>query len=176
MKIRSAHSDDQDAMGDVYRSAFPEGENELVSKLAVDLLSAESSPQTLALVAEDHGVVVGHVAFSPVEIENHQKVSAYILAPLAVRADCQKRCVGKSLVEFGLQRLSDLGVKVVFVYGDPNYYGRFGFSAEHASYYKAPYPLEYAFGWQAVQLGDYDLATQPVAIRCVPALMNPTLW
>ena len=47
-----------------------------------------------------------------------------------------------------------MGVNVVFVYGDPKYYGKFGFSAEVASAYSPPYELQYPFGWQAVALNN----------------------
>ena len=43
MQIRTATSQDADVIRDLYRSAFPEGENEIVSNLAVDLLTEETS-------------------------------------------------------------------------------------------------------------------------------------
>ena len=120
--------------------------------------------------------MVGHVAFSPVEIDNQANILAYILAPLAVRPDVQNQRIGTALVEYGMQRLSALGVDIIFVYGAPEYYGRFGFNADAALSYKSPYPLQYPFGWQAVAIRDCAVENGPHAMQCVKALCNPLLW
>jgi len=52
-----------------------------VSSLVANLLSEEV---TISLVAETEGIVVGHVAFSPVTIDNNESFQGYILAPLEV--------------------------------------------------------------------------------------------
>ena len=82
MHIRIATKIDRDDIHNVHWSAFAEDERETVSKLAVNLLSEETTPQTISLVAESDGVVVGHVAFSPVAIDNNEKFQGYILALL----------------------------------------------------------------------------------------------
>jgi putative acetyltransferase len=138
-------------------SAFPESENELVAKLATDLLFEHSNPPIIALVAEIDGLIVGHIAFSPVRIVTFEKCHAYILAPLAVQPDYQKQRIGSSLIESGTKQLSDRGVHIIFVYGDPNYYGRFGFKTDLAQNYTTPYPLQYPFGWQACVLRECAL-------------------
>jgi putative acetyltransferase len=60
--------------------------------------------------------------------------------------------------------------------GDPGYYGRFGFDARIAEPYRAPYPLQDAFGWQGLELNDLARIPAPDTIRCLPALMTPALW
>jgi len=53
MRIRIATSLDRDDIHDihgVHLCAFPEGEREIVSKLAINLLSQETTPQTISLV------------------------------------------------------------------------------------------------------------------------------
>ena len=157
-------------------SAFTEEENEVVATLAVELLDENSALPILSLVAEMEGAVVGHVAFSPIKIENQAAIQAYILAPLAVRPDVQKQRIGTALVEYGMQKLSAMGVDLIFVYGAPEYYGRFGFSAEAAQGFSAPYPLQYPFGWQAIAIGDRAVDNRPHAMQCVQALCKPSLW
>ena len=176
MNIRIATTHDGDAIRQLYWSAFTEEENESVATLAVELLDENSALPIIALVAEMEGAVVGHVAFSPVEIDNQANIQAYILAPLAVRPDCQKQRIGSALVEYGMQRLSALGVDLIFVYGAPEYYGRFGFSAEAAQGYNALYPLQYPFGWQAIAIRDCVKENGPHATQCVQALCKPSLW
>jgi putative acetyltransferase len=176
MSIRIATIQDRDDVHRVHLCAFPEGENEIVSKLAIDLLSEKTAPQTISLVAEIDGAIVGHIAFSPVTIDNNENFQGYILAPLGVKPDYQKRCIGSQLIEYGMQQLSVLGVNVVFVYGDPKYYGRFGFSAVAARQFTPPYPLQYPFGWQANVLKECEIEKPPVAITCVTSLCDPKLW
>jgi putative acetyltransferase len=176
MNIRLATNQDRDDIGRIYSSAFPKGEGDTVAKLAIDLLSENTTPQTVSLVAETDDSLVGHVAFSPVEIDNDRNCRGYILAPLAVRPDYQKRRIGSALIEYGLQQLSATGVNIVFVYGDPKYYERFGFSADTARNYTTPYTLQYPFGWQAVILNKCAMERSRGPITCVASLCDPDLW
>ena len=176
MNIRIATTHDGDAIRQLYWSAFTEEENESVATLAVELLDENSALPIISLVAEMEGAVVGHVAFSPLKIDNQEAIQAYILAPLAVQPDVQKQRIGTALVEYGMQKLSAMGVDLIFVYGSPEYYGRFGFNAEAAQGYKAPYPLQYPFGWQAIAIRDCVIENGPHATQCVQALCKPSLW
>ena len=176
MNIRIATNQDRDDIQRVYLSAFPKGESEIVAKIAIDLLSENTTPQTISLIVEADHSVVGHVAFSPVEIENNADCQAYILAPLAVQADYQKRRIGSTLIKYGMQQLSAMSVNIVFVYGDPNYYERFGCNADIARNYITPYNLQYPSGWQAIVLNEYAMEKVPIAINCVAPLCDPKLW
>ena len=176
MNIRTATTLDRDGIRRVHLNAFPEGEGEIISRLAVELLSENTTPETISLVADMDGDIVGHVAFSPVTIDRDDNFRGYILAPLAVAPDHQHHGIGSRLIEHGLQQLSATGTNVVFVYGDPDYYGRFGFTADAANHYNAPYKLEYPFGWQALVLNGQAITNPPVAIRCVASLSDPELW
>ena len=176
MYIRMATSLDRDDVRGVYLSAFPKGEREIVSKLAINLLSEETTPQTISLVAESEGAVVGHVTFSPVTIDNNENVQGYILAPLGVKPDYQRCRIGSKLIESGMQQLLVMGVNILFVYGDPKYYGRFGFSADAADRYTPPFRLQYPFGWQAVALNKCSIEESPIKIACVTSLCDPQLW
>jgi putative acetyltransferase len=175
-QVRLATSLDLDDIREVHLCAFPEGEKQIVSMLAVKLLSEETSQKTISMVAEADGAVVGHIAFSPVTINNNKSWKGYILAPLGVKPEYQKRQVGSKLIESGMVRLSKMGINVLFVYGDPNYYGRFGFDADTASGYSPPYKLQYPFGWQAITLNEGVLTESTENISCVDPLNDPELW
>ena len=176
MSIRPATGSDRDDIRDVHRAAFSESEREIVSRLAVDLLSETTTPPTISLVAETDGAVVGHVAFSPMSVDDGEHLQGYILAPLAVRPDHQRRRIGSLLIESGTQRLSGMGIDVVLVYGDPGYYGRFGFTVDAAERYVPPYGLQYPFGWQGLALSERGIPESPVRIGCVAPLRDPALW
>ncbi len=176
MKIRPATIVDCEVVRDVHLCSFPAAESTRIAEVAVDLLCRPTQPETISLVAENAGAVVAHIAFSPVEIAGNPGCLAYILAPLAVRPDRQGEGIGFRLVEHGLRRLSTRRVNLVLVYGDPNYYARFGFRADTALPCHPPYTLQYPFGWQALALTPYDLGEKAVAISCVEALCDPELW
>jgi putative acetyltransferase len=94
----------------------------------------EKCPDTLSLVAEESGEIVGHIFFSPVEIEWEGKgINGMGLAPMAVRPDRQRQGIGSQLVRLGLEILKEKGCPYVIVLGHPEYYPKFGF--EPASKY-----------------------------------------
>ena len=55
MHIRTPTHRDRDAISAVYGAAFPEGEREPVAGVAIDLLSEDTAPPTIGLVAEIGG-------------------------------------------------------------------------------------------------------------------------
>ena len=176
MRILVATSREQDVVREVHQCAFRKDEREIVSELAVRLLSEETAPPTISLVAECDGVVVGHAAFSPVTIASNENTQGYILAPLAVKPDYQGRGVGSQLIENGKDKLVRSGVHILFVYGDPAFYSRFGFRADAADRYIPPYRLRYPFGWQAYLVNESSVLETPHEITCVTSLCDPKLW
>ena len=176
MKIRKATQNDADAIRSVHLAAFPEGERDLISDVAVEMLSEAASPPVLPLVAEVDDTIIGHVTFSPVTSRDTKEHLGYILAPLAVSPGHQKRGIASQLIKSGVQHLSELGSGVLLVYGDPGFYGRFGFVVDRAECYTPPYRLQYPFGWQGMALGDFDFPSSSVSISCVSCLSAPALW
>ena len=176
LQIREAVATDRTVIGDVHRAAFPADESTQVASLASELLAEHTTPPVLTLVAGVGRLLVGHVAFSPVSDTRDDQWSAYILAPLGILPQWQRRGVGSRLVAAGMQRLRDDGVHRLFVYGDPDYYGRFGFNAIDAEPYAAPYALQFPHGWLSVALNPWPGPTSAARLQCVAALRNPELW
>ena len=82
---------------------------------------------TLSLVADLKGEVVGHVAFSPVDLG--AAGSWFGVGPLSVRPDRQRRGIGKALMTEGLRLLRLRQAAGCVLVGDPDYYKQFGFSS-----------------------------------------------
>ena len=100
------------------------GEAALISALRAD------GDVVVELVALEEREVVGHVLFSRMRATPERAVAA--LAPVCARVDRQRIGICTALVRAGLQACRTRGIQAVLVLGDPNYYARFGFSADLA--------------------------------------------
>lgn len=130
MVVREETEDDRRPVAELLRQAFG-GEDE--ARLLASL--RDDGDVAMALVAESGGGVVGHVAFSPL----NAPFPALGLAPLAVLPCFRKRGIGSALVREGVRRARTGNWDAIFVLGEPEYYGRFGFSFEAASGFTSPY-------------------------------------
>ena len=92
----------------------------------VDLLRSRGK-LVASLVAEDGDRLVGHIAFSPVNISSSPKLRGVGLGPMAVVPDSQRQGIGSELVRAGLDRCREMGYDYAAVLGHPEYYPRFGF-------------------------------------------------
>jgi putative acetyltransferase len=86
---------------------------------------------SLSLVAEDDGVMVGHVAVSPISISDGAD-GWYGLGPISVAPERQGQGIGGQLMKQVLAELRGLGAAGCALVGEPGYYGRFGFKAQSA--------------------------------------------
>ena len=95
---------------------------------------------TLSLVADADGKVLGHVAFSPVTI-NDEFIGWYGLGPVSVIPELQKQGIGSKLIRAGLAKLRELDAKGCVLEGSPDYYQRFGFKPYAGlTYHASPAP------------------------------------
>lgn len=137
--IRLANPEDRAAIRAVQLAAFPTA----IEADLVDALTA-AGDSTLSLVAEQDGHVVGHILCSRMNaVADGRPVRAVGLAPLVVHPDAQGRGIGGALIREALARSRADGEEMLFVLGEPEYYGRFGFSAELARPFASPYAGEY---------------------------------
>ena len=122
MRIRAEEEIDRDAVYAVNVSAFETpSEAELV-----DALREQAQP-VVSLVSEVHGIVVGHILFSPVSLSGHPGLRIMGLGPMAVAPEHQRGGIGSSLVRAGVEKCEQLAFGAVVVLGHPAYYPRFGF-------------------------------------------------
>lgn len=125
-------------------------EADLVERLRAD------GDVAVALVAEHGGMIAGHILFSPMR----GTFGALALAPVAVLPSRQRLGIGSALVGAGIAAAREYGAEAIFVLGDPDYYGRFGFDAGSAR----PFPNVHTGPYfQMLALGPAPLAPGPVA-------------
>lgn len=87
-----------------------------------------SGALTVSLVAELDGVLVGHIALSPVSISDGS-THWFGLGPISVLPAHQGHGVGSALMQAALVALRQHGAHGCVLLGNPGYYGRFGFRA-----------------------------------------------
>jgi putative acetyltransferase len=140
--IRSEQASDIEAITQVTYDAFlGKFSDHPTEHLIVNALR-EADMLTLSLVAEIDGNVVGHVAFSPVTI-NETFMDWYGLGPISVAHAFQKQGIGSKMIVDGLAKLRDLGAKGCVLEGSPAYYSRFGFKPKAGLTYHAAPALEF---------------------------------
>ena len=161
--VRETSAGDLPQLEALYRGAFPE---EDLLPLVRDLLAEGQG--VLSLAATLDGALAGHVIFTTCGIEGTTE-SVAMLAPLAVASSRQRQGIGSALVRAGFERLKAEGVAQVYVLGDPDYYGRFGFEPESALLPPYALPPEYRDAWQSTYLLG---GTAPLCGK----LMVPTPW
>jgi predicted N-acetyltransferase YhbS len=80
----------------------------------------------LALVAVEHGQIIGTVRLWPVTAGPGR--AALLLGPLAVHPEQRNRGIGSTLMRRAIARARMLGHQVILLVGDAPYYSRFGFA------------------------------------------------
>ncbi|MEM1430886.1 MAG: N-acetyltransferase [Pseudomonadota bacterium] len=182
--IRATRKGDHARLIEICRAAFPE--EDLVPLLR-DLLADDT---ILSLTTETRDGPVAHVILTPCAIDpapregqtpealapgEKRGAPAMLLGPVAVAPDHQGRGVGSKLIADALGRVATRPAKPpVLVLGDPNYYGRFGFTAEPnvAPPYALPEGWEPA--WQSLSLSRQAV---PKGTLRVPAIwLHEALW
>ena len=143
--IRRAQDDDWRAIVEVHRRAFVD--DPTVPSLVEELRAGGHLVPALAFVAVADDCVVGNVLSSWVGLEGSERRFLQ-LSPLGVLPEYQRRGFGGGLVRATLDGARSLGEPLVFVEGNPRYYGRFGFVRADE------------LGWQPPPEALYDWAFQ----------------
>jgi putative acetyltransferase len=153
--IGEERGDDHEAVREVHRQAFGDGER--VPTLVDALSAAPTSLAPLSLVATVGELVVGHVMLSACRLDALPRlVDVYSLSPLGVLPQFQRQGIGTRLVADALARADSLGIPLVFLEGSPLYYGERGFTDATKSGFRPP-SLRYPPGaFQVARLSSYE--------------------
>ena len=136
MRLRPAVRSDSSDIRAVHLRAFPtKAEADLVERLVGD------GEALISIVALEDREIVGHVLFSRMDVEaDGGALNALGLAPFAVVPQSKGRGIGSALIEAGIAEARRMGADMIFVVGDTEFYGRFGFEGETALPFVSPYP------------------------------------
>lgn len=127
--IRQETPADFAAIETVIRAAFKNAEYSNHTEQFIVKALRQAGQLSVALVAEQQGAIIGHIAISPVSISSGAK-GWYGLGPIAVLPDYQCQGIGTQLMEQALAALREIGAAGCVLLGEPSYYARFCFKAE----------------------------------------------
>ena len=129
VKIRQEQPDDYDAVYQLVKESFlTQNHTEEPDYLKALRTKAEFIPE-LSLVAEtEDGIIAGQIAIHQTTINYADAEDVQLtVSPLSVSPKFFNRGVGSALLREGLKIAREMGYKVVFLWGDPNFYSKHGF-------------------------------------------------
>lgn len=160
---------------DTFAASEGAAEGALIGEFVRDLLASTPRDDLFVFNAAEGGVLVASNCFSRLVFAGDDRI-VFILSPVAVATDWQKKGVGRQLLSFGLEALRRAGVDYAITYGDPNYYRRVGFQPISQAEAPPPMRLSHPQGWLGQALDETARLPLKGASHCVPALNRPDLW
>ncbi len=110
-----------------------------LSRTAYLLRVPDTEIAELSFAILQGGKIAGSIQCWPVRIGNTNLV---LVGPVAVSPDQQGTGLGKRLMQAMLEASIKMGSPPMTMIGDPEYYGRFGFSADETGGWSLPGPWE----------------------------------
>lgn len=129
--IRPEEASDVDAISRITEAAFRGHPHSRGTEPSIIDGLRRDGALSVSLVAERDGEVVGHIAFSPVEISDRTQ-NWQALGPVSVEPEMQGRGIGSALVRAGLEAIRKRGAAGCVLVGEPAFYRRFGFRSVDA--------------------------------------------
>src|SRR5210317_2297840 len=109
----------------VFTKSEGKKEGNIVSKLSFKIAKLIDGENVIGIEAKIKNKIVGYIFLS--KLQYKEDYLAYLLAPVAVDNDSQKKGIGKKLIKFDLKYLKKQKVDLLITYGDPSYYSKSGF-------------------------------------------------
>ena len=125
--IRDECPADVTAITEVTRAAFAGHPHSTHTEHLIIEALRRAGALSVSLVAERDGCIVGHIAFSPVRI-NDGSQGWYGRGPVSVTPAFQSQGIGQALARRGIERLRAEGARGCVVLGEQRFYSRFGFA------------------------------------------------
>lgn len=158
----------------VFSDAEGASEGLLIGRLTHDIMTGTDNQDFYGFVAIENDEIIGSIFFTRLTFQHD--IKAFLLSPVAIQTSLQGKGIGQKLISFGIEHLKKAGVRLVFTYGDPNFYSKVGFKQITEKTAKAPFQLSQPEGWLAQPLLDDEMIPIPGHSYCVEAFNNPDIW
>ena len=130
MTIRPAREGDYSEIYSLVQTAFATAKvsDGTEQDFVLELRRRGTYRPELELVVEENGQLIGHILLTELPVPGaSENLRALMAAPLCVRLEDRSRGLGGQLLREGGRRAAELGYNALFLVGDPDYYGRYGF-------------------------------------------------
>ena len=178
MQLSLYKKSDEVEIGQLFTKVFSDSEGPaegaLIGDLVFDLMKSTEPHDFFGFIATEQEQIIGAIFFTRLSFD--MPVEAFILAPVAIHTDYQGRGIGQKLINYGIDQLREKGVKLVFTYGDPNFYSKVGFHCITEDVVKAPFELTQPEGWLCQSLDGREVESIPGKSTCVEAFNKPEYW
>lgn len=178
MKILRHKPSNTEEIKQLFTKVFSDSEGQteglLIGNLAYDLMTETNAQDIYGFVAIENEQIIGSIFFTRLTFQN--EINAFLLSPVAVHTNYQGKGIGQKLINFGINHLKENGVRLLFTYGDPNYYSQIGFSLITEKIAKAPLKLTQPEGWLGQSLVSDEIEPITGNSYCVEALNKPEYW
>ena len=158
----------------VFTSSEGEKEGKLIGSLASELSSNIDNEEIICFGAYEEESLIASIFFTRLRFSDG--ILVYMLAPVAVSTEHQRKGVGQALIQYGLNELKNRSVAVAITYGDPSFYSKVGFKPLSENTIKAPVRLSMSEGWLGQALTNGPIPAINERPRCVREFNDPVYW
>jgi putative acetyltransferase len=156
-EVRPEQPADHEAVRRVIMAAFGMDDPDHGSDVA-QIWESLGHHRRVGLVAEERGVVVGHVGLSQGWVDARRDlVEVWVLSPLSVVPGRQREGFGTALAAAAVETADGSGTPALFLEGSPSYYGARGFErADRHGFLPAALGRTPAAAFQVVVFGAHE--------------------
>lgn len=151
-----------------------QSEGRLIGHLVHELMIGAETEDMLGFIAAEQEQIGGCFFFT--QLSFGSPIKAFLLSPVAVDTAHQGKGVGQELINFGIKYLGELGIELIFTYGDPSYYSKVGFKHVPQEIAEAPFKLAHPEGWLGQSLNGGSIEFPLGQASCVEPFNDPRYW
>ncbi len=158
----------------VFTSSEGKQEGELIGDLVLNLSSNIDNKEIICFGAYENESLIGAIFFTRLRFK--KSILIYMLAPVAVSTEHQRKGVGQALIKYGLNAIKGRSAKVAITYGDPSFYAKVGFEPLSENIIQAPLELSMPVGWLGQSLTGDPIKTINERPICVKEFNDLAYW
>ncbi len=119
--------------------------------------------EELDLILEDNGEIISSIIYTKSYIEFDNEILEIVtFGPFCTKKEYQSKGYGEKLLRYSIDKVKKLGYKAIIIFGDPEYYKKYGFNSCYSynisfenTYPKAMLVLELEEGFLLNKSGKY---------------------
>lgn len=157
----------------VFSNSANKQEGKIVGNLSLKLAKIIDEENVIGIEGIINNKIVAYIFLT--KLIYQENCSVYLLAPVAVDSNYQKKGIGKKIIKYAIKFLKKKNVDLLMTYGDPKYYSKTGFKKTKVSLIQAPYRLSQPIGWLVNNISKIKIKLKSKP-QCVKPFRYKKLW